>query len=169
MARRVLIAASLAVLMAVPAMAAEKKAAPAAKSAPAAAPAASGGEDPVVARVNGQVLHRSDLDLQLRSAPPQVQQQPLDKVYPQLLNSMVNATLLQQAARKAKLDQNTQVKEQIAAAETEILANAYVSSMARSQITEAEYMSGHMIYVHVPSLVQFKANVSAFIDRTSGL
>jgi carboxypeptidase C (cathepsin A) len=39
----------------------------------------------------------------------------------------------------------------------------------RSQITEAEYMSGHMIYVHVPSLAQFKANVSAFIDKTSGL
>ena len=44
-----------------------------------------------------------------------------------------------------------------------------VPKQVRSQITEAEYMSGHMIYVHVPSLVQFKANVSAFIDRTSGL
>ncbi len=147
MARRILIAASLAVLMAMPAFAADKKAAPAAKNAPAAAPAApSGGDDPVVARVNGTVLHRSDLNLQLRSAPQQIQQQPLDKVYPQLLNSMVNATLLQQAARKAKIDQNNQVKEQIAAAETEILANAYVSSIARSEITEAKLRAAYDQY-----------------------
>jgi peptidyl-prolyl cis-trans isomerase C len=99
-----------------------------------------------VARVNGQVLHRSDLNLQLRSAPQQIQQQPLDKVYPQLLNSMVNATLLQQAARKAKIDQNNQVKEQIAAAETEILANAYVSSIARSEITEAKLRTAYDQY-----------------------
>jgi peptidyl-prolyl cis-trans isomerase C len=146
MACRVLIATSLAVLMAMPAMAADKKAAPAAKSTAPAPAAKSGGDDPVVARVNGQVLHRSDLNLQLRSAPQQIQQQPLDKVYPQLLNSMVNATLLQQAARKAKIDQNNQVKEQIAAAETEILANAYVSSIARSEITEAKLRTAYDQY-----------------------
>lgn len=39
----------------------------------------------------------------------------------------------------------------------------------RSQITEAEYMSGHMIYVHEPSLAKFKSNVAAFIDKTSGV
>ena len=38
----------------------------------------------------------------------------------------------------------------------------------RAQITEAEYESGHMVYVHVPSLAKFKANVGAFIDRTVG-
>ena len=147
MARRVLIAASLAVLVAMPAFAQQKKAAPAAKSAPAAtAPASSGGDDPVIARVNGQVLHRSDLELQLRGAPAQIQQQPLDKVYPVLLNNMVNAELLEQAARKAKIDQNTQVKEELAAAQTQILVNAYVASVARSQITEAKLRQAYDQY-----------------------
>ena len=147
MARRVLIAASLAVLVAMPAWAADKKAAPAAKSAPAAgAPAASGGDDPIVAKVNGQVLRRSDLDIQLRSAPPQIQQQPLDKIYQPLLNNMVNAELLDQAARKAKLDQNPQVKQELAAAQTQILVNAYVASIARSQITEAKLRAAYDQY-----------------------
>lgn len=44
-----------------------------------------------------------------------------------------------------------------------------VPPRVRSQITEAEYPAGHMIYVHVPSLAQFKSNVSAFIDKTSGV
>ena len=39
----------------------------------------------------------------------------------------------------------------------------------RSRITEAEYMSGHMIYVHEPALAAFKKNVAAFIDQTSGV
>jgi len=39
----------------------------------------------------------------------------------------------------------------------------------RSQITFAEYESGHMVYVDVPSLAKFKANVAAFIDKTSGM
>lgn len=145
MARRVLIAASLAVLMAMPAMAADKKAAPA-RSAPAAGAPASGGDDPVVAKVNGTTLHRSDLEIQLRSAPPQIQQQPLDKIYQPLINNMINAELLEQAAKKAKLDQNAQVKQELAAAQTQILVNAYVASIARSQITEAKLRTAYDQY-----------------------
>jgi peptidyl-prolyl cis-trans isomerase C len=147
MARRVLIAASLAVLVAMPAFAQQKKAAPAPKSTPA-APAAttSGGGDTVIARVNGQVVHRSDLDVQLRNAPAQIQQQPLDKIYPALLNSIVNTELLDQAARKAKIDQNAQVKQELAAAQTQILVNAYVASLARGQITEAKLRQAYDQY-----------------------
>ena len=43
-----------------------------------------------------------------------------------------------------------------------------VPKQVRAQITEAEYMSGHMVYVHVPSLAEFKKNVAAFIDETAG-
>ena len=44
-----------------------------------------------------------------------------------------------------------------------------IPAQVRSQITEEEYESGHMIYVHLPSLAKFKANVAAFIDKTSGV
>lgn len=146
MARRVLIAASLAVLMALPAVAQQKKAAPAKGTAPAPAATTRSGDDPVVARVNGEVVHRSDLDIQLRNAPAQIQQQPLDKIYPALLNNIVNAELLDQAAKKAKLDQNPQVKQEIAAAQIQILVNAYVASLARSQITEAKLRQAYDQY-----------------------
>lgn len=135
MPRRVLVAAFLAVLAAMPAVAQQKSAA-----------AAPGGDDPVVARVNGTVLHRSDIELALRGAPPEVQRQPLDKIYPQVLNSLVNAQLLSQAGRKAKVDQSPEVKEQIAAAENEIVADAYVASLARTQITEAKLRAAYDQY-----------------------
>ena len=149
MARRALIAAFLAVLAATPAFAQQKapaKGAAANKSAAATLNSAGGGDDPVVARVNGDVLHRSDLDLALRGAPAQIQQAPLDKIYPQLLNSLVNAQLLAQAARKAKVDQNPQVKEQLNQAQNEILADSYVASLARSQVSEAKLRAAYDDY-----------------------
>ncbi len=125
MARRVFLAASLVAVLAVPAWAQQKAAAP-------------GNDDPVVAKVNGQVLHRSDLQLALRAAPPQVQQAPIQQVYPQLLNSMTNGLLLAQAGRKAKVDAIPAVKAQIAMADNEIVADAYVAQIAHAQITEAK-------------------------------
>ncbi len=41
-----------------------------------------------------------------------------------------------------------------------------VPKQVRDQISIDEYESGHMVYVHVPSLARFKKNVAAFIDRT---
>ena len=140
MARRVLIAA-FAVLAAFPAVAQQKS-----PSKAAAAATAATGDDPVVARVNGEVLHRSDLELALRGAPQQVQQAPLDKIYPQLLNSVVNADLLAQAGRKAKVDQNPQVKQQLTAADNEIIADSYVATLARTQITEAKLRQAYDQY-----------------------
>ncbi len=136
MARHTLIASSLALMMAaVPAMAHQKQAD---------APAAGG--DPIVAKVNGQILHRSDVEIALRTAPAQVQQAPLEKVYPQILGSMINALLLSQAGKTAKVDQNPVVKAQIQATQTELVADAYVASISRSQISEAKLRAAYDDY-----------------------
>jgi peptidyl-prolyl cis-trans isomerase C len=136
MARRAFLAVLLATLLAVPAVAQQKTAAP--------APAT---DDPVVARINGQVLHRSDLQTALHGAPPQIQQAPFEQVYPQLLNRMAAGLLLAQAGRKAKIDANPAVKAQISLAETEIVAEAYIASLARAQVTEAKLRELYGQYV----------------------
>src|ERR1700748_842801 len=105
MAPRFFIATLLAIAVALPAAAQSKKEKPKATPAPsAAAPAAGGNDDPIVARVNGQVIRRSEIELAYRGAPPQIQQTPFQQVYPQLLSSIINAELLAQAGRKAKID-----------------------------------------------------------------
>ncbi len=143
MARRAFLAASLSLLLITPALA-QQKAAPQKATPSAVVPGSDA--DPVVARVNGQILHRSDIELALRAAPPQVQQQSVQQVYPQLLTSMVNGILLAQAGRKAKVDSNPAVKQQITAADTEIIADAYVASIARGQITEAKLREAYNNY-----------------------
>ncbi|HEX7968464.1 MAG TPA: peptidylprolyl isomerase, partial [Stellaceae bacterium] len=94
------------------------------------------GSDPVVARVNGAELHRSDVVEALRGLPPQVQQQPMDKLYPALLDQMVGTMLVSQEGRKQKLQNDTEVKKRLALAQDQIIADAYVQRMLEKSVTD---------------------------------
>ena len=131
MTSRAILALSLA-LIAAPAWA--QTPAKAAKPGPTAAAAAAA--DPVVARVNGNELHRSDVVEAIRGLPPQVQQQPLDRLYPQLLDQMVGTILVSQAGRKAKLQDDPEVKKRLALVQDQLIADAYVQRLLQKQVTD---------------------------------
>ncbi len=107
-----------------------------AQAAKPAKPSAAGGEDPVVARVNGAELHRSDIVEALRGLPPQVQQQPMDKLYPALLDQMVGTLLVSQEGRKQKLQNDSEVKKRLALAQDQIIADAYVQRILEKSMTD---------------------------------
>src|SRR5690348_14904053 len=79
----------------------------------AADPAAPGTKDPVVARVNGFEIHRSDIEDAARSLPPQLRQQPVNQIYSMILSQMVGTTLAAQAARREKLQDRPEVKRRM--------------------------------------------------------
>jgi peptidyl-prolyl cis-trans isomerase C len=82
--------------------------------------------DPVVARVNGVELHRSDVDAARQSLPPQAQQMPMEKLYPILLDRMVDNALVTEAGRAQHLDQDPQVREQLKRDEDQLVERAYL-------------------------------------------
>lgn len=92
--------------------------------------------DPVVARVNGTELHRSEVIEAIRGLPPQVQQQPLDRLYPALLTQMVDTLLVSQAGRKARLQDDPEVKKRLALVQDQLIADAYVQRLLKKQVTE---------------------------------
>ena len=102
----------------------------------AAKPAKPAAGDPVVARVNGTDLHRSDVVEAIRGLPPQVQQQPLDRLYPALLDQMVGTMLVSQAGRKAKLQDDPEVKKRLALVQDQLIADAYVQRLLQKQVTD---------------------------------
>jgi peptidyl-prolyl cis-trans isomerase C len=122
---RAILALSLALLAAPAAWA---QAAKPAKSAAAA--------DPVVARINGTELHRSDVIEAIRGLPPQVQQQPIERLYPALLEQMVGTVLVSQAGRKARLQDNPEVKKRLALVQDQLIADAYVQKLLQKQVTD---------------------------------
>lgn len=120
--------------LALPAFAADAPAA--ATPAPVAAPAPAG--DPVVARVNGDELHRSDVMRELQMAGPQVQQMPPQMVYPQLLQKMVATKVVAQKGYAEGLQNDPAVKQRVKDLEAQVVAEAYVHKQVEPKITEAK-------------------------------
>jgi len=107
-------------VMATPAMAEEKAA----------------GGDPVVARVNGQEIRRSELLRELQLLGPQAQQMPMQMLYPQLLQKMIMLKIVSAQGYAQKLQNEKEVKERLKNAEDQIVADVYVRRAAQPKITE---------------------------------
>ncbi|MDB5410422.1 MAG: peptidylprolyl isomerase [Rhodospirillales bacterium] len=139
------LAAATVLLSASLAAAQPKPAGPAAPAAPAAAPGdpAAAPGDPVVARINGTELHRSDVVSAQESLPPQVQQMPLEQIYPQLLDQMITQELIIQNARKQKLQDDPEVKKRMAQIEDRVVGDVWlkheVDKVATDQRLHADY------------------------------
>lgn len=95
-------------------------------------------DDPVVARVNGAELHRSDVIAAQRSLPQQYQQVPLEQFYPRLLDQLVTGMLIADAGRKAKLADDPEVKARTARAEDRIIQEVYINRAVEAAATDAK-------------------------------
>jgi peptidyl-prolyl cis-trans isomerase C len=122
MTKKILLAAALLSVLAVPAFAA--------------APASGG--DPVVARVNGEEIHRSDVMRELQMAGPQMQQLPPQMIYPQILQKMIATRIVAQKGYAAGLQNDKDVKVRVKDLEAQVVAEAYVHKQIEPKITETK-------------------------------
>jgi peptidyl-prolyl cis-trans isomerase C len=97
-----------------------------------AAPAA----DPVVAKVDGQPIHLSDLKEAAQDLPDNMRRMPAQTLYPMLLDQLIDGRALLAEARRTKLDQDPAVQRQVAAAEDRALQTAMLSKEVGPSITD---------------------------------
>lgn len=100
--------------------------------------AGAGNDDPVVARVNGSEIHRSDVLRELQFMGPQAQQIPPQMIYPELLQKMIATKLVSSKGYAEKLQNDPEVKQQLKEDEAQIVAQVYVHRTIQPQITEAK-------------------------------
>lgn len=129
MAPRAIIALLFFTLVALPALAAEKPKAEKAK------PAAevTNSSDPIVANINGTIIHRSELLAIQRTLPEQVRNVPLEKIYPQLMDQLIANTLAEQQARREGLQNDPEVRKRLAEIERSILVQAWEVNLVRHE------------------------------------
>ncbi|MGD9649916.1 MAG: peptidylprolyl isomerase [Dongiaceae bacterium] len=115
--------------------------APAAKPAekmaasPAAKPATLS-KDSTVAKVNGEAISGSDmLNLQANLRPP-MNAMPLEMIYPMLQERLIDSRLVADAAKKAKLADDKEVKERTRQAQERIMQEIYLAREMQKQISE---------------------------------
>lgn len=98
-----------------------------------AAPEAS---DPVVAKVNTDVIHRSDVIHELQLMGPQAQQLPPQMIYPQLLQKLIATKLVSAQGYAENLQNDKDVKAQVKQAQDAIVAEAYVHKAIQPKLTD---------------------------------
>lgn len=115
--------------------AAAPPATPPAPSATATAPATPP-PDPVVAKVNGQPIHLSDLNQAAQALPQELRNIPPQTLFPMLLDQQIDRKALVQEARKSGLDKEPAVQRQLAVAEDATLQSALLSREVGPSVTE---------------------------------
>ena len=94
--------------------------------------------DPVVARVDSQEIHRSEVMKILSEMGPQAQQVPPQTLYPQLLQRLIITKLVASKGYAEKLQNDKEVKERLKQAEEQLVADAYVRKTVLPMVTDAK-------------------------------
>jgi peptidyl-prolyl cis-trans isomerase C len=92
--------------------------------------------NPVVAKVEGQEIRLAEVIDAFSRVPPQYQTLPAHTLFAAVLDNLINVRVAAAAARKAKLNELPEVKEQMARVEAEILQQVYLSKAVDEQLTE---------------------------------
>ena len=95
-----------------------------------------GGEDRVVARVNGEEIRWSDVLALVRTLPQQYQTQ-LMQIYPMLVQRLIDSKLAGEAGRAAGLAGDDRVKAFVVKAEEQAIREVYLEREIDARITDA--------------------------------
>ncbi len=93
--------------------------------------------DPVVATVNGQDIHLSELNQAAQTLPPELRNIPPQTLFPMLLDQQIDRRALVVEARKDGLDKDPAVQRQMAMAEDAALQSAVLSRQVGPTVTDA--------------------------------
>ncbi|MEM7169647.1 MAG: peptidylprolyl isomerase [Pseudomonadota bacterium] len=97
----------------------------------------SGEEDPVMATVNGDPIHRSDVLKAAEQLPAQYQSQ-IEDLMPVLLERVIDLELVRHAAEAAGYTENETVKERVEQAKKEIIQDVYLRDTIDQRISDED-------------------------------
>lgn len=92
--------------------------------------------DPVLATVNGDPIHLSDVKDAADTLPPQARGMPPQQLYPLLLDQLIDARALLVEAQRTGLDKDPEVQRVMRMAQERALESAFLNKTIRPQVTD---------------------------------
>ena len=99
-------------------------------------PMASTTDMTVLATVDGQEITAGNVALFYESLPPQYREMPMEQVFPQLLERLVDQKLIAAAARKAGIAARPDVQARLSMLQEGMLNQIYMEDRIKAEITE---------------------------------
>jgi len=104
---------------------------------PIAVSAQTAASNPVVARVNGAEIRRDDVLKAIEGLPAQYRQLPKEVLFDRMRDQLVTSKLIDQAAEKAKLADDPEVKKQMDEVRERIIQQVYLTRAVEAELTDA--------------------------------
>ncbi len=104
---------------------------------PIAVSAQTAASNPVVARVNGAEIRRDDVLKAIEGLPAQYRQLPKEVLFDRMRDQLVTSKLIDQAAEKAKLADDPEVKKQMDEVRERIIQQVYLTRAVETELTDA--------------------------------
>ncbi len=115
-------------------------------------------KNPVLARIDGKEIRRQDVVKLVNSMPPQMQQIPIEQLFPMALEQTISNALVDEKAKASGLQNDPDVKKQLAQAKEQLIRGKYVENAIKSRLTEERLQASYKGYVDgFPELDEVKA------------
>ncbi|MDX2104263.1 MAG: peptidylprolyl isomerase [Alphaproteobacteria bacterium] len=99
---------------------------------------AGAGDNPVIARVDGQDIRRAELIALLNQLPPQMRDMPMTSIYPLALERLIDGRLLVGAGRAANLQNDAEVQRRVADYLDQQVQQTYLTRAISAKLTDEE-------------------------------
>ncbi len=102
---------------------------------------AQSGDGPVVAIVDGAPIHRAEVMAEMGALPAHYRELPLEKLYPVVLNRLIDGRLLLAEGLRRRLGKDPRVRRRIARMHDRLIQEALLDRHVRANVTEASQVS----------------------------
>lgn len=99
--------------------------------------------DPVVAKIGGEDVKRSDVFNYIGTLPEQIRQMPLETLFPLALDQVVNNKIIGMKAQQAKLEADPEVTKLTEQAQGQIVRNVYIERELNKAISQKELVKAY--------------------------
>ena len=99
--------------------------------------------NPVVAKVNGVDVTRSEVLEFITSLPEPYRQRPLQELFPFARDQVLNNKLVAEKAKSANLDGDAEVQKMLETAKEQIVRNVYVDREVTAKVTDEELQKAY--------------------------
>jgi len=129
---------------------------------PAAAPKVEGinveAGNPVIAKVDGKDITRTDVYRFIQTMPANVQQMPAVQIYPLAVDQVINTRIVQTQAEKSDIKETDQFKAELDIATQQILRNLYLQKQVSAKISDKKIKKSYDDYIkQVPDVEERRA------------